>query len=348
MSATHQNGGNRATASMGQSHLVAISSDGLAGLVDLDGGTVAGRAFADDDIYEIELERVFARAWCFLCDVDVAPEPGQFVSTITGEDPVAVVRQVDGALKAMLNSCRHRGLPVCGPAGQAAQLTCGYHGWIYDIDGRLVGVTGGDQQFSQWARDRKLGLVPVTRTEEMRGLLFCSWDAAWPAVAGGERAKVEAAIDAVRGRGPIVRHPRPLRFDVNWKVALEALALIAATEGGVTLFPAFAALTARGLVISLHPKGATGCELWLSSTSAVSEEAVSALRLAIDTRLEPEGPRATPLRLKRQAAPDGCPDQEPISQAAPRRFDARASVDMYRRWLDHMTDETPLTGLVTA
>ncbi len=88
----------------------------------------------------------------------------------------------------MLNSCRHRGLQVCGPSGQAAQLTCGYHGWVYDLDGRLVGVTGGDEQFSQWARDRDLGLVPVTRTDEIGHLLFCSWDAEWAPVADDEQA----------------------------------------------------------------------------------------------------------------------------------------------------------------
>ena len=84
------------------------------------------------------------------------------MSTFTGEDPVAIVRQTT-APQGMLNSCRHRGLQVCGPSGQAAQLTCGYHGWVYDLDGRLVGVTGGDEQFSMGARPG-LGLVPVTRT----------------------------------------------------------------------------------------------------------------------------------------------------------------------------------------
>ncbi len=51
---------------------MALSSDDLAGLVDLDRGTVAGHTFTDDDIYEIELEHVFAHTWCFLCDTDSA------------------------------------------------------------------------------------------------------------------------------------------------------------------------------------------------------------------------------------------------------------------------------------
>jgi nitrite reductase/ring-hydroxylating ferredoxin subunit len=325
---------------------MALSSDDLAGLVDLDRGTVAGRAFTDDDIYEIELERVFARAWCFLCDTDNVPDPGDFVSTFTGEDPVAIVRQNDRTLRAMLNSCRHRGLQVCGPSGQAAQLTCGYHGWVYDLDGRLVGVTGGDEQFSRWARDRDLGLVPVTRTDEIGHLLFCSWDAEWAPVADDERPTLSPAIDAVRRGFPLVRHFRPMRVDVNWKLALEALVGITAVEGGVTLFPAFAALPSRDVVISLLPKGPKACELSVSSVSALSDEATTALRVAIDTRLEPEGPRAVPLRLKSQAAAAGCPDDQPISHAPPRHLDERATAEVYGRWLAHLTDETPLTGLI--
>ncbi len=326
---------------------MALSSDDLAGLVDLDRGTVAGRAFTDDDIYEIELERVFARAWCFLCDTDSVPDPGDFVSTFTGEDPVAIVRQNDRTLRAMLNSCRHRGLQVCGPSGQAAQLTCGYHGWVYDLDGRLVGVTGGDEQFSQWAaRNRDLGLVPVTRTDEIGHLLFCSWDAEWAPVADDEHATLSAAIHEVRQGFALLRHSRPARVDVNWKVALEALVGIAAVEGGVTLFPAFAALPSRDVVISILPKGPTACELSLSSPSALSDEATKALRVAIDTRLEPEGPRAVPLRLKSHAAAARCPDDEPIPHGPPRHLDERATAEVYRRWLAHVTDETPLTGLV--
>ena len=246
---------------MRHSALVPLEPEEIAAFVDLERGTVAGRAFADDLVYDIELERVFARAWCFLCDAERLTAPGQFVSTFTGEDPVTVVRQTDGTSKVMLNSCRHRGLPVCGPAGEAQRLICGYHGWTYDLDGRLVGVLDGDEDFRRWAQDRRLALIPITRTMEVGGLLFGTWDAGWAPSLEADGSALADAIGAVRAAGPLERLPKPVRLDENWKVAVESLGAVAQSEDGVTLFPSFVALPSRGLVAAVHPKGPHACEV---------------------------------------------------------------------------------------
>ena len=333
---------------MGQSDGVALDTESIAALVDLDAGTVAGRAFVDDHIYDVELERVFARAWCFLCDAGELTAPGQFVTTFTGEDPVAVVRQPDGGLKAMLNSCRHRGMPVCGPAGQARQLTCGYHGWTYELDGRLVGVLDGDEDFRRWAEERQLALVPVTRTTEMGGLLFGTWDVRAAGELGVQGVGLLAAIDAVRGSRPLVHHPRPLRFDENWKVVIEALVAIAERQDGVVLFPSFVVLPALGVVVAVHPKGPGACEVALSATARAPLGGLDALRVAIETELEPDGPRTVVLNLKpRATTPEGCPVEEVPAARPARHIGAQAIASFYRTWIEHMTDDSPLTGLST-
>ena len=113
----------------------------VASLVDTDRGLIGRGIFIEPDIYERELERIFARCWLFLCHDSQIPQPGDFLTTYMGEDPVLVVRDTAGQVRAFLNVCRHRGNRLCrADAGNAASFTCAYHGWTYRNDGRLVGV----------------------------------------------------------------------------------------------------------------------------------------------------------------------------------------------------------------
>ncbi|MFB3118969.1 MAG: aromatic ring-hydroxylating dioxygenase subunit alpha, partial [Stenotrophomonas maltophilia] len=102
----------------------------IKGLVEADQGLLSRRIFIEEDIYQQELENIFARCWLFLCHETQIPEPGDFFTTYMGEDPVLVTRDNHGKVHAHLNVCRHRGNRVCrADAGNASTFTCAYHGW---------------------------------------------------------------------------------------------------------------------------------------------------------------------------------------------------------------------------
>ena len=150
-------------------------------LVDADNGLVSRRIFIEPEIYEQELERIFARCWLFLCHDSQIPRPGDFFSTYMGEDPVLVVRDNAGKVHAFLNICRHRGNRLCrADAGNAAFFTCSYHGWTYGNDGRLVGVPSLQEAYFGELEPTQWGLLPVAQLDSYKGLYFATFDAAAP------------------------------------------------------------------------------------------------------------------------------------------------------------------------
>jgi 3-phenylpropionate/trans-cinnamate dioxygenase alpha subunit len=106
-----------------------------------DGSGQSRGIFWDEQIYQRELEQVFARCWGLVGHESLIPKPGDFTTGYIGEDGVIVARQTDGSIKAFVNACRHRGNKVCHAlSGNSRSFVCNYHGWAYGMDGSLQGV----------------------------------------------------------------------------------------------------------------------------------------------------------------------------------------------------------------
>lgn len=99
--------------------------------------TLPGRAYTDPARLQVEIETVLRSAWHCIGRDDELPAPGDHATLSILGEPVLVVRGEDGALRALSNVCRHRGMPVVEGTGSATTFTCAYHAWSYATDGEL-------------------------------------------------------------------------------------------------------------------------------------------------------------------------------------------------------------------
>ena len=145
-------------------------------LVDAKKGLLDRRIFADESIYQQELEQVFGRCWLFVGHESQVASNNDFVSNYMGEDPVLLTRDAKGKLHTFLNMCRHRGNRICrADQGNAQSFMCTYHGWTFATDGKLVGVPGFKEAYFEELDRSQWGLVEA-RCETYKGLVFANWD----------------------------------------------------------------------------------------------------------------------------------------------------------------------------
>jgi 3-phenylpropionate/trans-cinnamate dioxygenase alpha subunit len=194
-------------------------------LVDLDKGLVSRRIFVEQEIYEQELERIFARCWLFIAHESQIPKPGDFCTSYMGEDPVIVVRDDAGRVNAFLNTCRHRGNRVCrADSGNAKAFVCTYHGWTYANDGRLISVPNSKDAYHDELDKSQWGLIPVARIESYKGLVFATFDPAAPPLLDylGEMAwYLDILVDRRAGGTEVVGGVHKWIIPCNWKFAAE-------------------------------------------------------------------------------------------------------------------------------
>ncbi|MCI0847624.1 MAG: aromatic ring-hydroxylating dioxygenase subunit alpha [Chloroflexi bacterium] len=194
-------------------------------LVDADAGLISPRIFADREIYEQELEQIFARCWLFLCHESQIPSPGDFLTTYMGEDSVLVSRDAAGKVHAFLNVCRHRGNRLCrADKGNAGSFICSYHGWGYSADGRLIGVPNAKDAYYDELDQNKWGLIPVAQLDSYKGLVFATFDASAPPLLEylGETAwYLDAFIDRREGGSEVIGGIVKWVVPCNWKMPAE-------------------------------------------------------------------------------------------------------------------------------
>ena len=95
--------------------------------------------YTSDSFQALEQEHVFATSWLCAGRVDALKEPGDYLTMEISGEPILVLRDREGVLRAMSNVCRHRMSTLLEGRGRVRVITCPYHAWTYALDGSLRG-----------------------------------------------------------------------------------------------------------------------------------------------------------------------------------------------------------------
>lgn len=169
--------------------------------------------------FEYEKEHIFRRTPLLMAMTCDLPNPGDFKTNEDTGVPIIIVRNKAGKVNAFLNVCRHRAARLedvdCGTRNR---LTCPYHAWSFDLNGKLISLTN-EASFGDVDKDQ-LNLIALP-CQEKYGLIYVS---PTPGVA--------VDIDAILGdlgrqfasynldRMDLVQK-RNLDMNTNWKLALD-------------------------------------------------------------------------------------------------------------------------------
>ena len=177
------------------------------------------RVYTDPVRCDAERERLFGKLPLLAGFSGDIRAPGDRILFDAAGPPVVIVRGRDGALRAFLNLCSHRGSRLVRDCTPGRHLVCPHHGWSFDLEGRLVGTPQPEAFDALDRAERGLVQVPVA---EWNGMVFVRVEPGAAAIDVeaflGPLAPLAQALD-LEGLVPVKSSVLPVA--ANWKMALD-------------------------------------------------------------------------------------------------------------------------------
>jgi choline monooxygenase len=124
--------------------------------------TIPNTWYTSAEVAAAERRAVFGSTWQMVGRTEQLASPGSYLTAEVGGEPILVVRGEDSVLRAFFNVCRHRAAPILNEeCGTVTKLRCRYHGWTYDLTGKLRGTPDFDGVADFRKEDNSLVLITV-------------------------------------------------------------------------------------------------------------------------------------------------------------------------------------------
>ena len=197
--------------------LLAVWESGTTALAD-DESRIPVEAYRSPERFEAERRALFRELPLIVAHSSELASPGDFITHDALGVPLVVARGADGALRAFLNVCRHRGARLAdAPSGNKKAFVCGYHGWTYGLDGGLIHKPHPEG----FPRDCDRNLVPVP-VEDRAGFVWVVPRARASIDVGAFLGPLAAELDGFGLARDVAFRTVHVRRRFQWKLIVDA------------------------------------------------------------------------------------------------------------------------------
>jgi Rieske 2Fe-2S family protein len=176
-----------------------------------------GFIYTSAELFALEKERIFMRDWLCMGREEEIPAKGDYIATRVLDEPVLIVRGEQGEISAFANICAHRGAEVATGTGNKRAFTCPFHGWTYNLQGRLVGAAHMAAGFEPSSCE-----LPRLRVARWKGWIFINFDNA-AADFSTYAEQFEKDFGYLRQEDCRLAVKTVSEVDCNWKLVVENL-----------------------------------------------------------------------------------------------------------------------------
>ncbi|WP_338448214.1 aromatic ring-hydroxylating dioxygenase subunit alpha [Niallia oryzisoli] len=181
--------------------------------------------FTDQQILEREKKEIFNKCWLYIGHESEIPKNGDFVRRKVGGRNLLFTRGSDGVVRAIYNSCTHRGALVCREnKGNTKVFRCFYHAWSFTNKGELVGMPGKDGFSESFNCNGSKNLKEVTRLESYREFVFVNFDdnaISLEDYLGNAKEYLDLVADQSELGMEVLLDPQEYSVRANWKLLSE-------------------------------------------------------------------------------------------------------------------------------
>ncbi len=173
--------------------------------------------YTSPELFRLEKEQIFMRDWLAVGREEEIPNAGDYTALRILDEPVLLVRDKQGRINAFANICLHRGVEICTGTGNKRALNCPFHGWTYDLSGKLIGapLMRESENF-----DFDTCRLPAIRCELWKGWIFITFDKDAPPLAK-HVATLEQDFGYLRQEDCRLAVKTVCEVDCNWKIVVE-------------------------------------------------------------------------------------------------------------------------------